>query len=222
MRGLAFSEKTGYDVMHEDPFQDPHPMTAATYTHDHLVRDLCARILDRLASQDARATQALEKMNLEEEPRLSVQTGLVLVSDGAAATRIGLESLEKIGEHLGREVKENPPASAISSGDLVVLSVDAAVASSGGKALLTRLERQLQALGHSGAMGVLAFEQFNAWPQAMRQKVATLVQKNPSPRLFCYFGKDPSIPSQKIPLLESCQELVVGNEPVRVRRVGMP
>ena len=196
-------------------------MTAATYTHDHLVRDLCARILDRLASQDPRATQALEDMGLSSEPRLSVEVGLVLAGNGAEATRVGQESLNRIGEYLDRPVKENPPASAITSGDLVVLSVDAQAASGKSKALVTRLERQLQAVGHSGAIAVLAFEGFNAWPQAVRQKVAGVVQKNPSPRLFCFFGKDPSLPSPRIPLLDSCQELDVGSEPTHIRRLGM-
>lgn len=196
-------------------------MTAATYTHDHLVRDLCARILDRLASQDPKATKALQDMGLCQEDRLSVQVGLVLVGDGAQATQIGKESMERIGEHLGRPVKHNPPASAIAAGDLVVLSVDLDTASNGGKALLTRLERQLQALGHSGAMAVLAFEKFNAWPLPMRQKAAALIQKHPSPRLFCFFGKDLDASSQRVPLFDACQELDVGQEPARIRRMGM-
>lgn len=198
-------------------------MTAATYTHEHLVRDLTARILDRLASQDPRATGALDALGLANETRLMVQVGLVLVGNQAEPASIGRESLALIGEKLERPVKENPSASAIASGDMVLLSVGLEDALSGGKALVARLEKQLQALGRSGAIGVVALDQFNAWPQAQRQKIAAVVQKHPCPRVFCFFGSDPSYPSApRLSLLDGCQELDVGTEtPSCRRRMGM-
>ncbi len=198
-------------------------MTAATYSHEHLVRDLTARILDRLASQDSRATEALEALGLTHEDRLSVGAGLVLVGNQAEPASVGRESLGLIAEQFGRPIKENPPASAIAAGDLVLLSIGMEEASTGGKALLTRLEKQLQALGRSGAMAVVAFDQFNAWPQAVRQKAAAVLQKHPCPRLFCFFGHDPKHPQpSRLPLLDSCKEGDVGVEaPACRRRIGM-
>lgn len=198
-------------------------MTAATYTHENLVRDLTARILDRIASQDPRAATALADLGLTDETRLLVRVGLVLEGDQAGPASVGRESMSLIASSLGRPFKENPPASTIASGDLVLLAVGLEDARSGGKALPVRLEKQLQALGRSGAMAVLAFDQFNAWPQAMRQKVAAVIQKHPCPRLFCFFGNDPAFGAgARLPLLDGCQALDVGGQaPAATRKMGM-
>lgn len=166
-------------------------MSAATYTHDHLVRDLTARILDRLASQaPSRVPPVLDALDLRTMPRLAAQAGVAVA--GADVHAIAREALDTIGQHLGHPVKENPPATAIQAGDLVLLALGKDGVDANPKGAEARLANQLKALDRSGAIAAVALDGFDAWSAPARAKISALLAR-PHPRLFVAIGRTPGV-----------------------------
>lgn len=197
-------------------------MIAATFTREHLVRDLVARMLDRLSSQSPRAADILDEMGLSGQPRLAAGEGLVLQGPAADPAGLARQALEAIGQGLGRSVKENPPATDIRAGDLVLLRVGPDEAAGNGKALCARLDRQLQALGRSGALAALAFQDIDAWPVPSRQKILGVLHKHACPRLFACHGLSAPAASPTPPWLDKCQRVAIGEESPGLRRRPAP
>jgi len=166
-------------------------MSSLTYARDHVVRDLTSRVLDRLASQEPKqVATAVEALGLSGEARLSVHAGLLLEGVANEALGINEEALRLVAEHLDREVKTNPSVAAISTKDLVLIHVDAAMAQQGGKALETKLEKQLKAVEFTGAIATVVLDQVDHWPEAVRTKVIGVLLKHQHPRLFTTLGTD--------------------------------
>ncbi len=198
-------------------------MSTVTYTHDHLVRDLAARILDRLSSQEPqRVAQAIEALGLASEPRLGVQAGLLLNSAHDQAAAINREALTLVGDQLNRSVKENPGVTAIETKDLVLVVLNAEIATQAGKALETKLDKQLKAVEHTGAIAVVVLEQVQEWPSAIRAKVSATLAKHQHPRLFTTLSVDAHSPLPES-ITGRFMHVEVGEElvPCRKRAFGL-
>lgn len=164
-------------------------MSTVTFAHDHVVRDLAARILDRLASQEPKpVAEAVRALGLAEESRLSVHEGLLLNSDAGEALAINREALALVAGQLDRPIKENPSVAAIETKDLVLITLSPAILQEAGKALETKLDKQLKAAEFTGAIAVVVFEGVDQWPEPIRLKMTTLLHRHQHPRLFTTMG----------------------------------
>lgn len=190
-------------------------MTTSSLSHEHLARDLSARVLDRLASQEpARVAMALEEQSLTHEPRLLVGAGMILEGFASQASALSQTALNLVASALQCSLKINPAASAIAQKDLVLLSPGLEEAHSNAKALEARLGCQIKAIAHSGAIGVVALDQFNGWPAGVRQRVTSLLSQAQHPRVFLIFGQAPSFPALGAsPFLAKCTTFSVAQEP---------
>lgn len=164
-------------------------MSTVTFAHDHVVRDLAARILDRLASQEPKpVAEAVRALGLTEEARLSVHEGLLLNGDAGEALAINREALALVAGELGRPIKENPSITAIETKDLVLIALSPALLQEAGKALETKVDKQLKAAEFTGAIAVVVFEGVDQWPEAIRSKMTALLHRHQHPRLFTTLG----------------------------------
>jgi len=196
------------------------PMSTVTFAHDHLVSDLTVRILDRLASQEPQLVdQAVDALSLRSQERLSVHAGLLLEAQTGEPSAINRKALETVAKQLEREVNENPSVTAISNKDLVLITLDKAAVEQAGKAVETKLEKQLKAIEFTGAIGALVLEDFNTWSVACRAKIAAVLDKHQHPRLFSSIGIDSNAPALPEAFMSRFLHVQVGNElkPCRTR-----
>lgn len=197
-------------------------MSTVTIAHEHLVRDLVSRVLERLASQEPKQVAlAVEALGMGGEARLNVLGGLLLNCAGDEPLAINREALSVVSSHVDRPVKENPSVAAITTKDLVLISVSAENARDAGKALETKLDKQLKAIEYTGAIGMVVLERVAEWPEPVRAKVGALLAKHQHPRLFTTVG---SVPDAVLPpsLTNRFLHVEVGEElkPCRRRVFG--
>ena len=192
-------------------------MSTATFSHEHLVRDLTARVLDRLASQEpARIPPVLEALDLTHMDRLAAIGGVAI--QGGCPHELSREALDLVAHHLEHEVKTNPSATAIHNGDLVLIAIGREDVEANLKGVVNRLGNQLKAVEHSSAILALALEGFDEWPKAAQSKISGLVGRHPHPRIFLTIGQAPgAAPS---PLFK-CVSVEIGEESAPCRRRSM-
>ena len=193
-------------------------MSATTYTHDHLVRDLIARILDRLASQaPTKIPPVLEALELKDMPRLAAPAGVSI--QGSCPHAIGRQALETVAQHLGWPLKENPSAGAIENGDLVLITLTQQNVEANLKAAESRLNNQLKAVDRTSAIAAVSLEDFDAWSNVAKAKVAGVIGRHPHPRVFLTVSRAPDVTPSAF--VQRCMAVDVGEESVPCRRRAM-
>lgn len=194
-------------------------MSATTYTHDHLVRDLTARVLDRLASQAPKEVPpVLEALELKDMPRLAVSAGLSI--QGSCPHAIARQALSTVAERMGHELKENPSAGAIAHGDLVLVALRKDEVEANLKASENRLGNQLKAIERTGAIAAITLEDFDSWAAGAKAKISGLISRYQNPRVFLTISRAPDVAPS--PFVQRCLAVDVGEEvtPCRRRTLG--
>lgn len=190
-------------------------MSTPTYSHTHLVRDLTARILDRLASQSpSRIPPVLEALELNEMPRLAALSGVSIQGD--CPHGLAREALETIAQHLEHEFKENPPATAIQNGDLVLITLRKPDVEANLKGVENRLTNQLKAIERTSAIGALTLEGFDEWSSAAKAKLSAVIARHQHPRVFMTISRSADVAPSAF--VQRCLAVDVGEEPVPCRR----
>lgn len=193
-------------------------MSATTYTHDHLVRDLVARILDRLASQaPTKIPPVLEALELKEMPRLAAPSGVSI--QGSCPHAIARQALETVSQHLAHALKENPSAGAIENGDLVLLTLTKQDVEANLKASESRLGNQLKAVERTSAIAAVSVEDFDAWSPAAKTKIAAVFGRHQHPRVFMTVSRAQGFAPSSF--VQRCMAVDVGEESVPCRRRAM-
>ena len=195
-------------------------MSATTYTHDHLVRDLIARILDRLASQaPTKIPPVLEALELKDMPRLAAPAGVSI--QGSCPHAIGRQALETVAQHLGWPLKENPSAGAIENGDLVLITLTQQTVEANLKAAESRLGNQLKAVERTSAIAAVSLEDFDAWSNVAKAKIAAVIGRHQHPRVFMTISRASDVAPSAF--VQRCVALEVGEEitPCRRRALAM-
>lgn len=158
-----------------------------TLSEEQAVEHTLSRIAERFSAREP-SVQERAKMirdNLKHDfPRLADQDGVLVQCEDGVLEKIVTTSLELASQYTGYEFKNDPGATSIKNHDLVLISLNEALAEKDSKKYVQRLENQLKAIMNSGAVALIVIPCVFSWKHQVWVKVQHALDKYKGPRIL--------------------------------------